>query len=432
MTANLARWAILAMASGLCCVSGAAYGQGAQGDNRGATLFDRGRNVSVRERPKPQYEATGVRAGGFRIYPTLTAGLEYNDNIYAAAANEQGDAIVSLTPEIRGETTWSRHHIGFTARADYDNYLEYGAEDQFDEFVGADFRLDFISETALGGGASYTGEHEARTETSSPRAAVEPIEYNLVNLFGTFETQFNRLKLSSRADLRSFDFEDGFTAAGANIEQDDRDRDIFDISVRGDYAVSPATSIFTEAAFNDRNYDLQPPATPITRDSNGYELLAGVNFDLTRLVRGEVAVGWFEQAFDDPAFDNADGFDVRANVEWFPTQLTTVEFGAARNVEDSGIVGSAAYVETSVYVRADHELLRNLILSAELRYSDDDYEGIDRTDERVGVALDATWLLNRSVGIRPFYEYVDQDSSGLFRGADYAVNRFGVSLDIAR
>jgi len=395
-------------------------------------LFERDRNVSVRERARPEFESVGVPLGAFRLFPVLNQGVRFDDNIFATDSDKQSSVVYTASPELRLESNWSRHSFTALAQLEYEDFLENSEEDHLDSYVGADGRLDFARNTELGGGASYQRETEPRTSSSSPLIAEEPIRYDLGGVYGTFATQFNRLRFSSRLDWRTYDFDDGRTPAGAVVDQDDRDRDRFDASARFDYAVSPATSLFGEASYNERSYDLQPPETLISRNSDGVEILFGANFDLSSVARGEIAVGWFEQDFDDAAFGDADGFDVRAGVEWFPTQLTTVEFTASRGVEDSGIIGSPAYIATGAEIRVDHELLRNLILSAGVGYADDDYEGIDREDERVSVTLDATWLVNRNVGIRPYYSYIDQTSSGTAPGQDFEINRIGVRLRLMR
>src|SRR5689334_14678398 len=55
----------------------------AQGQGQTPGVFARDRNVSVTERPRPGYEALGLRAGGFMLWPKLTVANEYNDNIFA-------------------------------------------------------------------------------------------------------------------------------------------------------------------------------------------------------------------------------------------------------------------------------------------------------------------------------------------------------------
>ncbi|MCI0430482.1 MAG: outer membrane beta-barrel protein, partial [Rhodospirillales bacterium] len=41
------------------------------------------RAQSVFERPRPDYDPLGIRAGGFLIYPQVELGEAYNDNIFA-------------------------------------------------------------------------------------------------------------------------------------------------------------------------------------------------------------------------------------------------------------------------------------------------------------------------------------------------------------
>ena len=44
----------------------------AQGGNGS---YDRGANVSVRQRPRPEYDALGIHTGGFMVYPKMNVGL---------------------------------------------------------------------------------------------------------------------------------------------------------------------------------------------------------------------------------------------------------------------------------------------------------------------------------------------------------------------
>ena len=130
------------------------------------------------------------------------------------------------------------------------------------------------------------------------------------------------------------------------------------------------------------------------------EVLAGANFELSNVTRGEIGVGYLRQSYDDPAFKDIEGFGARGQVEWFPTQLTTVTFTASRVIEDSGIPGSAGYINTSLGAQIDHELLRNVILTGQLAWGDDDYDTLDREDKRLRAGVSATYLLNRGVGLR--------------------------------
>ena len=40
-------------------------------------------NVTVRQRPHPEYQPAGIQTGGFILYPSVTASSAYDDNIFA-------------------------------------------------------------------------------------------------------------------------------------------------------------------------------------------------------------------------------------------------------------------------------------------------------------------------------------------------------------
>jgi hypothetical protein len=79
-------------------------------------------------------------------------------------------------------------------------------------------------------------------------------------------------------------------------------------------------------------------------------------------------------------------------------------------------------------VQVDHELLRNLILTANFTYEDDDYSGISRTDERTSESLAGTYLLNRGVGVSFTYQHLENSSSGTEAGLSFDDNRVVAGL----
>lgn len=393
-----------------------------------AQSFDRDRNVSVMERPRPEYNALGYRMGAFMAYPAATGSVLYDDNIFATGAGAVDDVIARGTAELSLASTWARHALNFFGEVSHNEYLDVSSETHTDFTLSADGRVDVQRGTAFGGSAAYRSLTEPRTSSSSPGASVEPIDYERTDLGAFIGHERGRVRLGARTGWRQLNFKDGLTAGGAVIDQDFRDRDIWTLTLRSDVAMSPDTALFVEGTYNDRSYRLKPPAVGTLRDSDGYEILVGANFDLTNLIRGEVGVGYMRQSFDNPALPRLKGFGARAGVEWFLTQLTTVSFNAARTAEDSVFAGSSGYVATQIDAGVDHELLRNLIFSVDLAYADDNYKGIDRSDERLSGTLGATYFMNRNIGVTGSYTHLKQNSSGAAAGADYNVNRIGLSV----
>jgi hypothetical protein len=151
-----------------------------------------------------------------------------------------------------------------------------------------------------------------------------------------------------------------------------------------------------------------------------------VDFELGALVRGEIAAGYIRQDFDDEAFGDLAGFGGRAKLSWFPTQLTTITAAAARTVEDTGVIGAAGALRTDLSLTVDHELLRNLILTAQATYADDAYNGLARTDTRFGAGVSAIYRINRRYGFTAGLTWLDQSSSGAAHGPSYRTTRLYV------
>jgi hypothetical protein len=395
-----------------------------------STNFARDRNVSVRARPRAEYEALGGRLGAFMLYPRLLVTGEYNDNIYALGSNKVGDELVRVQPELTLSSNWSRHALSVYARSTLTRYDTYASEDSDEWQAGVNGRLDIRRDTNLSVSFDSGRVTEPRTTTSTQSDSVVPIQYEFNNVNVTLVKEFNRLRLTGKVDFSDQDFNDGRTALGARVEQDDRDRKQTTGTIRAEYAVSPDTALFVQVAANKRRYDTPIPFLNADRDSDGYEVLAGANFELSALVRGDIGVGYLKQGYDSPIFDDIKGLGVRGQVEWFPTQLTTVTLTGARQVMDSGILEAAGYISSSAAAQVDHELRRNIILTGQLSYAKDDYKDFDRNDKHFRVGVSGTYLMNRNVGLTLGYSYYKENSSGTAAGVDYKVNKVGATLTL--
>jgi hypothetical protein len=189
--------------------------------------------------------------------------------------------------------------------------------------------------------------------------------------------------------------------------------------------LTPRLGLVFQATTDERDYKNTPSLS-----SEGTTLLAGVSINFTDLLQGEITAGQFERDYDGGS--SADGLALAANLEWYPTGLTTVSFNARQNAEDVvGATSATPFTESQYGIRVDHELLRNVILTAGAQAGTREYEDpIDREDEVVGVEIGADYLMNRRVALRARYNFDDVQSSGADRYRDFEVNAFtlGVSF----
>jgi hypothetical protein len=394
------------------------------------TNFARDRNVAVRSRPRAEYEALGGRLGAFMLYPRLMGSVEYDDNIYAQDVSKESDVIYKLQPELTLSSNWSRHSVGLYARSTLSRYNDNSSEDSDEWMAGASGRLDIRRDANLQVSYDAARQTESRTSTSNQANSVVPIQYESDRISGTLTKEFNRLRLTGRASFDEMDYIDGRSITGARVEQDDRDRKQTEGMVRAEYAYSPDTAFFVQVTVNKRRYDTPIPFLNVDRDSKGLEVLGGANFELSALIRGDIGVGYMKQKFEDPIFEDISGLGVRGQLEWFPTQLTTVTLTAQRQVQDAGIETAAGFIQTSVAGQVDHELRRNIILTGQLSYGKDNYKDFPLDEKHFRAGISGTYLMNRNIGLTVGYSYYNRESSGLAASGDYSINRIGATLTL--
>ena len=386
------------------------------------SMFARDRDVSVRERARPDYQAAGIPVGSLTFFPKIEGDIEYNDNIYATSTGEVSDEIFRIKPQAMLESNWSRHFVDLYGSATANEYANHTTENTTDWDLGSDGRLDIVRGSDLRIGAEASKLTVPRTSAGSPFDALRPVQYYYDAAYLIAEREVNRIKMSFKGDWDRYDYFNVPAIGGGTIIETDQNHDQFDADGRVDYALSPATAWFAELDGNWRPYHLPGILTP-ARTSNGITALTGANFEITNLIRGEIGVGYLRQDYQSAAYKTVGGLALRGKLEWFPTELTTVTVTGTRSVQDAAVLGAGGYLTTDFGAQVDHELLRNVILTADATYGHDTYNGVDRTDNRYTAGISATYLLNRRVGLNAGYVYFKQTSSGVDHGGTFAVNR---------
>ncbi len=389
-------------------------------------LFTREGEVGVLQRQRPEYGPPSIRLGSFDLQPSVTGTVLYDDNIFARPA-QASDAIFKLRPEFLLESDTSGPYLSLFGRAADSFYLDHSDEGTIDYAIGTNDRMEVARALGVGFGASYERDTEPRTSPSSPINAAEPVRFNVAKAYVGGVRQFNRVRLSLSANVRDFSYDDVAAIGGGSIVERDRSHLESSLDAKAEYAVTPAASLFVEAIGDRRDFRDELPGAP-KRDSRGYDLTVGSDFEVTRLVRGEFQLGYLNQRYDDSRFPTVSGLSVRGYVQYFPVSVLTLGVYGSRSVQDAEVAGSSGYLQSVAKVQADYEFLRQLILSGQVQYENDDFRGVDRSDDLLSESLSAQYLINRSVGIVLAYSHVRQRSSGALRGVDYDDNRLSTSL----
>ncbi|MPY74205.1 MAG: outer membrane beta-barrel protein [Alphaproteobacteria bacterium] len=383
------------------------------------------RGETVRNRPRPEVDALGLHLGGFYLFPSVTNGISYNDNVFAADNDATSDFIYTLEPQIAVRSDWNRHAIGLAAGGRFGFYFDETGENYQDAFATASGKLDISSSSLMRSTLGIRREHEERGDPNDVAGAEPTVFYNFSGgLEGSH--RFNRVTISAGGDVRRYDYEDVDAQGGGTIDQDDRDRMQYRPGVKVAYELIPGYAAFVRAEGDIRRYDESVDNEGANRDSQGYDVVGGAALDLTGLLFGDVFAGVRQRYFEDSRFETITGPVVGATLTWIPTGLTTVTLKADSEVIESTDINSSGYSSTGVGITVDHELLRNLILSGGGGFRYDDFEGISRTDKFFTLSAGASYLMNRYLSLGARYSYSNRNSNEA--GADYDRNLISLLL----
>jgi hypothetical protein len=383
----------------------AARAQDVSASPTAGTQFDRGRTVAVTQRAQPGYEETGTRAGDFTIYPRLRASVAYDDNARARAARN-GDFAASLEPSVRVLSEWPRHQLGFAATALLTRFAKLESENAETFAVHGQGRYDVGDELKVFGQVGYRRDVERRSAPGALRNSLRPTTYNTASASAQVTWQGNRLRLVATGNAARIDYGDVTTVEGTVFNSRELDRDRYQGGLRADYAVTPNLAVLVTGTVTKIDYHRPAAAITPDRSARRAELLAGLSFEFTDLLRGEAAVGYINQNFRNPGLRDFSGFGGRVELDYFPSRLTTVHFDTSRTLQDAGNPLAPTYRRTRIGLRVDHELFRHVVVSAFADYESNRFQLPARRERRPHGGLSGQYLVDRHLTLFARYDHL--------------------------
>lgn len=387
------------------------------------------RRETVVTRSRPELEPLGARLGGFLLYPGFGLSEEFNDNILAAESGRRSDFITEAAPSARLRSNWNNHALNFDAGARLGRYLDHNSENYNDFRVGSDGRLDITRDSYLAGRAGYARLHELRGAPDGVQSA-EPVVYRLADAATAFFQRFNRVSVAADATARRYVYDDVAASSGGTIGNGDRDRDEFAGGIRSAYEIVPGYEAFLRGRVNKRSYDRKLDDNGFERSSHGYEAVIGTDIEFSGITWGQVFIGYVAQDYDDPRLPTVSGPSLGGSLTWNVTPLITLTGNVRRSIEETIFVGASGYIATKSEIRADWELLRNLIVTGDLSHTNRDFKGISLRHNDFEAGLGAKYMLNRHLYLSFRYAFWLRDASGTGTGAgDFTQNRAMLRLE---
>jgi uncharacterized protein (PEP-CTERM system associated) len=111
---------------------------------------------------------------------------------------------------------------------------------------------------------------------------------------------------------------------------------------------------------------------------------------------------------------------VGSNLTWLVTELTTANFTASRQWQQTTVDGASSALTTTAGTTVTHSLLDTVTLDGFFNYTREDFEDTNRVDNTYSLGPGVTYLMNRFVHFSLNYTHSWRDSDAPFQ--DYTEN----------
>jgi hypothetical protein len=427
----------LSAAAGTVAVNIIAIGlTGLAGEARAQAISpaETARGTTVTTRAREDFDPLGVRLDGFRLDAAAEFGLGYDDNLFGTKRNRRSDGYATGGFQTNLESDWSTHRLGAYAQLEERRYFRTSSQDWRDWSAGLVGRYDITTDTSVEAAYNHVVQHlDADNVEVQQTGLSRPVEYAYDEAVLTGRTRFNRIGLEGSAIYRDYRYEDidlGGPPQPPSSDPGRLSRNDFETwlgQLGTSYLLAPGRYVTLVGRLQDISYK---ESGQRDRDSLTWEALGGFTYDFDGLFQGRIAVGYRQRDYEGAQFKTLSGPAFEGELIWQPTLLTTVTFQGRRVIEESIRNNAVSYTRTEAGVLVDHEYLRNVILSAELRAERREYDDPDqKVTDGVGV-LAARYLINRNLSVAASYQHARRlsASSGI---DEYGQNLFQIRLRVA-
>jgi hypothetical protein len=364
-----------------------------------------------KEQPDP-YEALGIRQGGLLYYPAieLIAGHDSNPE---RTANGAAASFFTVAPELKMRSDWLRHDFKADLRGSYNWYSPDTVPSLSRPYLNgkADGRIDVTRDTRIDLDARVLLSTDNPNSPNLPAGLAELPTFTTVGGSAGIGQKFNRLDLSLKGGVERTVYQDSKLLDGTMSSNEDRNFNQYAVIGRAGYELRPGVIPFVEVQTDTRKHDLPVDVSGFRRDSDGLTAKAGSTFEVSRLLTGEIAVGWTQRKYQDPRLENLSGLIGNASLVWEASALTKMRLTASSTVGESTVPDVSGILYRDIGLTVEHAFRRWLVGFAKAGFGLDDYVGIEREDKRYYLGAGITYKLDRNWQLKGEYRHEWLDST---------------------
>ncbi len=381
----------------------------------------------------------GDYAGSFLIKGALEVGGGYDTNP-ARTNTPRSSGFYKVAPELMITSDWERHALVADLRGAFTGYghdfnppagTVSPAPISLDrpEFNGhVDGRLDVSRDTHLiGQGRLIVGTDNPGSPNIQAGLTKYPL-FTTTGFSGGIDQSFNRLQVTAVGNFDRTVYQDSQLTDGTSDSNKDRNYNQYGGVGRVSYELKPGLKPFVEIEGDTRVHDVPVDRYLYLRGSNGGYAKGGTSFELTRLLTGEISIGYATRTYVDPRLEKLGGLLTTASLVWTVTPLTTVKFNADTQISESPLPGVSGVFTRTYTAEVDHDFRRWLTAIGKFTYGTYDYQGSGRSDRLNSIEGNLIYKLNRSVWVKGQLRYDKLDSNVVGGSYDATVVMLSVRL----
>ena len=187
---------------------------------------------------------------------------------------------------------------------------------------------------------------------------------------------------------------------GTYSSNDDRNFNQFGGIGRVSYDLMPGVKPFLEVEGDSRVHDDKLDRSGYARNSSGGYIKGGTSFEFSRLLTGEIGVGYAARDYVDVRLNRLEGLLVSSSLTWTVTPLTTAKFYSDTAISETTLPGTSGVLTHTYTVEVDHDFRRWLTGIGRFTWGSLDYQGDSRHDKFYSLSGDVIYKMSRNIWLK--------------------------------
>jgi hypothetical protein len=404
--------------------------------------------TTVLSRQEPEYDPLGVRVGDFIVRPEVDESVGYNSNILGQVP-AQGSLIEETSANLGITSDWKRDSLGAAFNVTNLQVPSFSNQNQttWSAALGGSYQIGDDVATLSASHMYQFIEPYGIDVASFNRPGVlysAPIPFQVTDVRGTYAANYGSFSL-----IPGFDFMNtmyggapvyglnGFvpppavagTVDGVPTSLGFLNHNTYEGDLTARYEYAPLRDFLAVAREQYIVYTSPNAQFGPTRNGNAIDMLVGLDYTANGVWRYQVLGGYEIRQYYNYKSHSAPVFE--GNLIWQPSGVTTVSLRGLRTIDDAVDLDVAGFIYTSGRLQVDHEIRRNLLITAYTAIDHAYYLSSGGGNETfMGAGGGLTYLINRNIHLALTYDWVDHNGQNGF-GPDYLQNVGMLTLKFA-